>query len=159
MMNYKTVDLDSDAIGERNDCVVKALALVCQLPYKQVHDMLKSNGRRKGDGTNHITFDATKKTLEGMGYKFTQETPRYVYPDGHEGKYTMKTIGGVYPEGNVLLQSTGHQAALIDGEIQDWTQGRMHRVHYVWVVTKGAATKVDDELTQGDKDLLDYLAS
>lgn len=122
----------SSQIGERNDCTVKAIAIAGQFEYQKVHSALAARGRRKGNGTVPLVWE---RAMRDLGLTWTETTPRK--PDG--GQYTMKTIGRVFPKGRHIVQVNGHVAALVDGEVEDWTKGRQHRVTRVLTVTPGAA--------------------
>jgi len=107
--------------NEHNDCSVKAVAIACDVPYKVAHKALERAGRkpRKGVFPNQI-----QAAVESLGYGVAQ------------WQVTAKTMSklGADPElqkGHYMVFVRGHVAALKDGVIEDWTQGRRHRVNKV----------------------------
>lgn len=50
-------------------------------------------------------------------------------------RYSAKTIGRVYPKGKYLVFFYGHVAAMVDGIIEDYTEGRRHIVKSIYKVT------------------------
>jgi len=106
---------------ENNDCGVRALALVCNIPYKTARETLSAHGRKHGAGV--FTFQLAKALVEHSNPKPLQTVLK---PKG--GRYTPKTIGKAYPKGRFLLYSRGHVMAMVDGEILDWAQDRRLRI-------------------------------
>src|SRR6056297_2730383 len=47
---YEAMTRESDTLGERNDCVVKAFALAAGISYDEARSRAASHGRRKGEG-------------------------------------------------------------------------------------------------------------
>lgn len=115
---------ESKQIGERNDCTVKAIAIAGGFPYLQVHEVLALNGRYRGHGCPRSVWEAS---MTQLGLTWTETRPRQ--PSG--SRYTMKTIARAFPRGRHIVQVNGHVAALVDGKVEDWTDGRQYRVHRV----------------------------
>lgn len=122
---------ESKALGERNDCTVKAIAIAGDLSYHQTHEMLSRKGRRRGHGCVTVQWEAAMRDL---GLEWT-ETSRPRKPNGQG--YTMKTIARAFPRGRHIVRVRGHVAALVDGKVEDWTEGRQHRVVRVLTLNPG----------------------
>ena len=124
---FSALSKESAAMFERNDCTVKATALVTGWNYRDAHRFVKELGRRDRCGF-HTSIIANALERNGWGI-----TSKYVSkPNG--GQYTMTTIGRVLPKGRYMVQVDGHVAALVDGEVLDWTAGRRHRVIKTWKI-------------------------
>lgn len=107
----------------RNDCSVISVSIATGTDYDVTEKMLASMGRRYNKGSNVPMITAAARELSGDN-SITFEHVRK--PCG--GKYTMKTIGNLYPAGKHLVLVNGHVAAMVDGVIHDWSAGRRHRV-------------------------------
>lgn len=135
------------AKNERNDCAVKAVAVVCGVTYDEAHAMLKSKGRKDRQGTDYSVIKAAviafgKKPINwgGSGIQdFIQ-----LYPGRAKN---LKTITTHHPvrykkvweeEINtpVLIFTRGHVAAYRDGKLHDWSVGRALQAYTVWSITE-----------------------
>lgn len=104
---------------ETNDCAVKAVSIVCDVPYAVAHKALALCGRKPRKGTPmHVTNTAMIK----LGYKMEQDMwlkiPKTVnrlenHPTVSKGYYVAIT--------------TDHILAIVNGRVEDWTRGKTHR--------------------------------
>jgi hypothetical protein len=125
MIDFKEVKVSSSKMRERNDCAVKALAIVASKPYEEIHALMKSLGRKDRRGTSrNIVWKAAQKLNPEVGYEAIRK------PNGRY--YTARTIGEALPKGNYMILYRGHLAAMVDGMVEDWTDGRCHRVLAVY---------------------------
>jgi len=133
----------SNAIGEKNDCSVKAVALACGVEYEVAHRVLASHGRRKGHGA--YTTDILK-AVDDLGFKpqriFNQDFIDQ-YPKGHRDVLRSVTthhparFNDVWADGNTYMMFTrSHVLTVINGVNHDWTNGRAMRVISVYKITK-----------------------
>lgn len=122
MKNYTDIIYEAEDLGEHNDCTVIALSIATNTPYSQMRDMLKDFGRKPGARMKHNSFmDAV--------YALINPSPKIIKPrKANGGKYTPVTIGRYYSKGTYLCFTSGHVFCLKDGEVQDWTAGRRHRI-------------------------------
>ncbi len=117
-------------LGERQDCSIKAIALVTSLPYRTVHAEFAKAGRKKGTGTYR---SMQRRVLMNLGFKAIVDTnPRQ--PNG--SRYTPKTIHRFCNTGAWLAYKRGHVFAIVDGEVIDWTAGRKHHITEAWRIKK-----------------------
>ena len=135
------------AKNERNDCAVKAVAIVCDVTYDEAQAMLKRFGRKDGDGTS---FFAIREAVKAFG-----KTPRewsyldwqafiQLYPGRakelswitthHPVRY--KKVWDAKINTPVLLFTRGHVAAYRDGKLHDWSVGRALRAWSIWSITE-----------------------
>lgn len=123
----------SAAHNEHNDCTVKALSAATGIDYADCHKAMAKAGRKNRRGCHfHITGRDAAKAL---GFKM--ET----VPDS---KYSAKTMitaerDRALKSGRYVLRVRGHVAALVDGKIVDWSQGRRHIIKSVYQFTPIAA--------------------
>ena len=136
---FNSVLEESNEYGESNDCTVKAVTLVSDLPYGTVHRMYHLAGRKRRCGARReITQDVLHQLGEN-GYRHYWCQP--LQKSG--SRFTMKTIGKAYPKGRYIVRVRGHLAAMIDGVIHDWTQGRRHIVTEICQVVKPGEKKYE----------------
>jgi hypothetical protein len=136
---------ESWALGENNDCTVKALAIAANIPYVEAHALLAAKGRKKGQGAYTYQYH---QILRDLGFVLTRvniDEIQAKYPRSKTGGYIYKQLTShhmdLYPEfwndGRVyLLQMSGHVGAVRDGKIHDWTKGRAKRIQSVYRITK-----------------------
>ncbi len=115
--------------GEGLDCAVIAVAISCRVPYATAHALFEKAGRRKGGRTpRHMT----EEVLDALGFEWVKFKPRQKNGSG----YTPKTIGAACRGGHYMAYVKSHVLAVVNGEVQDWTKNRTHRVKYVWRIIK-----------------------
>lgn len=119
------IQKDSDGLNEKNDCAVKAVAIVANHPYKCTHRLFEAGGRKHKKAT---AFYITKKVLKSLGCH-VKRTRQF-------DARTIRTIKKQLPsKGRFLIRTRDHILAAVDGKIIDWTQGRLHRVREVYEVS------------------------
>jgi hypothetical protein len=137
----------SSAKGETNDCTVKALAAATGESYDDAWAALNRHGRpfRKGpkamlktiNGRRAIVCPALEKAANELGFDFR-------VMEKHE--YRAKTMvtaerDPALRNGGFICMVRGHVAAVVDGEVIDWTEGRRHQVKEVYELKRRTATK------------------
>lgn len=124
MTNYEKIERDSLSLNEDKDCAVRAVTVVSNLPYTYVHKVFEQCGRKHRDGTY---FETTLKVLQKLNICI--ETAKT------EAK-TIRSLKHELPEkGRFLVRVRGHILAAVDGEIIDWTEGRLHRIKEFYQVS------------------------
>ena len=109
---------------EKNDCSVKAIAILGNLPYKYAHEAMEREGRLRRDGASTTMILRAVRKLNIWCDKVELE-----------GK-TVRTLGRNLPKkGRFLIFTDGHVLAAVDGEIVDWTSGRLHRIESVYKIS------------------------
>ena len=130
-MNFdKAMKFSRDA-NEHNDCTVKAISIACDVPYKVAHKALANQGRRKRCGSY---WHQQSKAIKSLGYKVEAV------------QHTAKTINQVksdevVQQGYFLAYVRGHVAAVVNGKVEDWTDGRRHQVKVIYKVTPTATRR------------------
>lgn len=125
MNTFSKVMKESSALNEHNDCSVKAIAIACDVPYKVAHKALANLGRRERRGVfNHTIYSAINQlgfSMECVKVKAKTTATLPNDPAVQEGFYVVFV--------------SGHVAALVNGNIEDWTKGRRNRVKIVFKIT------------------------
>ena len=138
---YQVSGSSEIAKGEKNDCVVRAVANACDVNYDQAHKYVAETfDRKKGKGTQ--LFTTLLKTNKEMVFDevgqldlFTQGIKRTVKHLGdmpkHGGKlsnpkykhkkvaYTVKEFAQRFNKGNYILEVAKHALAVKDGVVVD----------------------------------------
>lgn len=138
MITFQEVQRESQAIGETNDCTVKAVSIACQVPYSEAHQYLKSLGRKNRRGHHW--------QANGIGYA---EALHKIGVEGVEVGFrskTVKTLARELTKGHYMVKVKGHVLAIVDGKVEDWTEGRQHRVLKVMRIKNPRLQKVEEPL-------------
>lgn len=127
MNNFQKVKNESSKANESNDCAVKAIAIACNVPYKVAHKALANLGRRNRRGTLNSTIHTAIKQLgfelECITFKVKAKT------------VTTLAADRAVKDGFFVAFVRGHIAAIVNGQIEDWTEGKRHRIRLVYKVT------------------------
>jgi hypothetical protein len=123
---YEKLEKASNEMQEDRDCAVKAIAVVGGLTYEDAHVLLELHGRKPKDGTPRIITEQALKFLDLKAEDCTK-----MFRD--LGGKTVRTLGRVMKgiKGKFLVFTASHVLAVKDGEVHDWTKGRLHRVQNV----------------------------
>lgn len=125
--SWKELLKASREYGEHRDCAVKAVAAAAGISYQEAHAALEKHGRKRRHGTY---VNVTLKALESLGFK-TSGNLRNQFA----GR-TVRSLQNELRRGVYLLRTASHIAAAVDGEVIDYTAGRLHRVREIIRVTK-----------------------
>jgi len=120
---------ESKAKGEHNDCTVKALTAATGLPYDQCHAALKKLGRKNRRGCNWMTMGPL--AAKALGFNLDRLD---------FSEYNAKTMITAARDrrlqaGNFVVQVSRHVAAMVDGKVIDWSEGRAKRIQCIYECT------------------------
>lgn len=141
--------LESEAAGERNDCAVKAVALLTDTPWTKVRDYMNAAGRKPRRGT---PWPVIMSAIRHFGYEpvlvASFEFIRRYRPNAsvhsmlHVTTHHPDRFNRVWKDGcRYLLDTRTHVAAVIDGVNHDWTKGRAKRVRAIFKIVKQESVK------------------
>ena len=138
---YAVSGSDQTAKGEKNDCVVRAIANACDVNYSQAHKYVAETfNRKKGEGTFNFmsTLDNVKEmTFDEVGQldMFNDGITRKVKSLGHGPKqggelinpkykhkpvaYTVKAFAQRFKKGNFIICVNKHALAINNGVVVD----------------------------------------
>lgn len=140
---YAAMRSAAGELNEKNDCSVRALALVCEITYQEAHALLTLEGRKNRHGT---PFSYTCAALESLGFKAVRIEQNDIisqYPGIHST--ALKGITSHHPARfpdvwkngkKYLMQTRGHILAVIDGKAHDWSAGKALRCKVLYEVVK-----------------------
>lgn len=107
--------------GKAGDCVTRAIAIVAELPYQQVYDMVnefsltEKTGKRKRGVSNARTGvykDTIKKVMLSLGFEWI--------PTMHIGQGCKVHLrADELPTGRILVNVSKHSVAVIDHILHD----------------------------------------
>jgi hypothetical protein len=127
----------SNAMNETRDCAVMAMAVVGDLSYRDAHRLLEMLGRKRRRSCYHY------QTLEALKFlDLETEDQTKLWRDTLGGR-TVRTLARVMKgrKGKWLVRTSQHILAVEDGEVHDWTAGRLHRILKVVKVTPATAAR------------------
>ena len=122
---------EAKALGEKNDCSVKALALSTKLSYSNAHELLRVSGRKAGKGAALLEIE---NAYSLAGYDLVSITSK-VKARGAKTNISFKRID-IPKSYKCIIVYSRHVAASRGNEILDWTEGRKHRIVHVFRVVK-----------------------
>lgn len=118
--DYDRMVAESSDRGERNDCGVISLALACGVSYDGAHQALADAGRKNGRGSK---VGAVVIAARALGFSAHLIKPRK--------RMTVAKVGTHYPRGRYIVLTRSHAAAMVDGGVLDWMNGRRFIVEEV----------------------------
>lgn len=115
---------------DSNYCTVIALCIAADLAFGKAAAIYRNvAGRVKGKGTYR---DQQAKALAAVGLRMEHvQGCRLAYwpTTMSQVPNVFKSMPGVY-----FVYTSGHVAAVRDGVVEDWTQGRRHRVKSIYQI-------------------------
>jgi len=120
---------------QKRDCSVVAVAIAGRVSYQKAEAALTQAGKRINGGAydheirNALIFLGCEVTV----VRDTHGSPFLSQPN--DSRYTMSTIGKLCKRGYYVAFVRGHVAAVVNGEVEDWTDGRRHQVYMAYKVT------------------------
>jgi len=142
MITFDLVQRESVALAERNDCTVKAVSIACQIPYSEAHTYLGRLGRRRGCGWYEM--DHWRGMRHVSGYVDNLHKLGIEYEKVEVRSKTVSQIVRELTSGHYLVKVRGHVLALVDGKVEDWTEGRRHHVKSVYKIKNPRLQKVEE---------------
>jgi len=106
--------------GSTSDCVVRAISIASQRPYKEVYDLVnsyasneyKSRVSKKSNARTGVRKSTIRKMMEDLGFVWT---PTMKIGSGCK----VHLIESELPEGRLVVQVSKHITAVLDKVIHD----------------------------------------
>lgn len=108
--------------GSAGDCVVRAIAIAAELPYRQVYDdlhqLMKDRRPRKNERSSStsprdgVHKDVIRNYMEFLGWDWTPTM-------GIGTGTTVHLLADELPGGRIIANCSKHSVAVIDGIIHD----------------------------------------
>jgi len=139
---FASLKVHSLNVGEKKDCSVVAVSVVCGVSYDIVHATLSKLGRKDGHG---VSTYAICEACRQLGFKVTRVAQQEFiqrYPSSHQ---ILKSVTTHHPERfkaafanevPLLMFVNRHVSAFREGKLHDWAVGRALRCESIYRVTK-----------------------
>ncbi len=132
-LQYSTLSSAANALGEHNDCTVRALTAATGLEYAAVHAAMAQAGRKYRKGC--VFSVVGRQAARALGFKVETLS---------RSEYSAKTTRTIAKDrklrtGSYVVRVRGHVAALVDGQVIDWSPDNLRRVTAVFRVTKATS--------------------
>lgn len=98
----------------RNDCTVRAMALVTRLAYDDAYDLLAKAGRKSGQKFDLRLFLKRQSMINGRKFIWENYPAEAGYPRMNISRFCSEKVSGTY-----ICRSAKHVFAVIDGVAQD----------------------------------------
>ena len=130
-MNYIKAAKKATELNETNDCSVKAVSIACDVPYFVAHKALKLQGRRNRKGS---LIPQIRRAFESLGFKTVQVKHKAA---------TVSTLANdsTVQQGFYVAVVSRHILAVVNGKIEDWSEGSRRRIESVYRVEPTATRK------------------
>lgn len=125
---------------QKNDCVVRAIALAFERPYDEVYALLAAEGRACGRATSHLITNS-----------WLSERAKYRSFPAEKGQPRMNLarFAEEHPRGRFVAKMAGHVVAVIDGVVFDTIMPRMTAcVYCAWTIDVDLAASSWDDLVE-----------
>lgn len=149
MRDFNSLLTTARSYGETNTCTVIMTAIVLDTTYEDAWNITNKAGRKPRKGM--VTRDIFKP-LEGRGIQVSLIYKRSKTYINGKLKFTAPVVDGDHSRlrdvkvvndlttylprhGTFIIQTKGHVLTVVDGKVQDWTEGRLHRVLTIYKVT------------------------
>jgi hypothetical protein len=119
------------ASKETNDCVVRALSLVSNLPYENVHKIVRTHlNRKRGRGVKKSLILNLFKNEKALIKKHLNFTAWEM-----SGVKTINQLIKTKPNGTFFILVRQHATAVIDGKVADTFAKNWH-IQNCWQILK-----------------------
>tara|TARA_R110002126_G_scaffold164897_1_gene312789 strand:+ start:598 stop:1017 length:420 start_codon:yes stop_codon:yes gene_type:complete len=98
-------------VYDKNDCAVRAVAVVAGCTYEQVSALFSAGGRQMKKGTTLEVAIRVNETFLRM-----RNLPEY-------RDWNIASFIAANPTGKFVIHRLGHALAIIDGTLHDWEKG------------------------------------
>ena len=128
---------DRYLMGEKNDCVVVALASALKMSYKAAHKLASKYGRKNRQGmyTEHV--NRMTKEISSLRMMTMDEITTYYKSTGKLRANTLSTFTKRYPVGTYFLLVRRHAVTVKDGVVLERGTPRNWHVRQAWEVKEG----------------------
>ncbi len=119
----------SNAKGEHRDCTVKALTAATGLSYDECHKALADTGRKPRKGCHWYIQGPIAANALGFNMRRLDRS-----------EYRCKTMitaakDRALRSGRFVVQVKRHVAAVVDGNVVDWSEGTRRRIEDIYECT------------------------
>ena len=109
------------------DCGIRAVAIACEIPYKEAQRLLREYSRKGRLGSGAIARGIYKEdmsaALASLGWSW-RPAPKL---EGRKARY-----GDLPPQGRYIARMARHYAAVLDGDLHDDWNSSSKMVYGYW---------------------------
>lgn len=138
-MKYQQISQVSKAFGETNDCAVKALSITTGLDYGTAHKLMAQAGREDGRG---VDLDTIEEAIYRAGFDYIEIELESILAQCKFKKPRRSVTLTQVPthpqawQGTYMVFTKRHVSAVVNGQVEDWADGRQKRAWKVWKIVK-----------------------
>lgn len=127
---YEKLTIEGTELEDDGYCSVIALAVLFGCDFESAQAVMAAAGREIGDGAYDSQIAGA---LYMAGWKVEAQWTLNAW---ERIKWNTKRIGRAigWDEGYFLIFPRDHVAAMVDGQVHDYTADEFHRVYHVWQV-------------------------
>lgn len=133
---FSAVAEEAHSLGDKSFCSPAAIALLTGESFTKIKEMMEAHGRKHRQGTPKFIAD---RVLDELGFKRIRVDLAAViasYPKPHcdvlknvTTHHARRFPGSFDPAKRYLAHVRGHVAAIINGEVQDWSINNSLRIY------------------------------
>lgn len=111
----------------QTDCGIRAMAIACNIPYKEARKALREASKKGKMGSGAIARGIYKEDMQAAlsAYGFVhKKAPKF---EGRKARYTD------LPKGRIVAHMAKHFAAVVDGNLCDAWDSSSKMVYDYWI--------------------------
>ena len=149
MKDFASLLKISQSYGEKGACTVIMTAIVLDTTYEDAWNLTNKAGRPPRKGMYHKdmfkTFEArgvVPSVIYNRGKTYINGKLKFTTPvvcDDHSRLRYVKVVNDLTTylprQGTFIVVTKAHVLTVVNGKVQDWTEGRLHRVLTIYKVT------------------------
>jgi hypothetical protein len=125
-IKYKNCVSVGNSMGDRSYCSVIALATGAQIPHKKAYHVMRQYGRKHKQGAwTHESLAA----FQSLGFE-----TKLVTSDYPEVKTVITAERHLPKDKTFLITIRGHIFTMRNGVIEDWSEGRKHKIKKIFEI-------------------------
>ena len=133
-MTYEKTRKPSAAYNETDDCTVIAVAIAGKVSYEMAHSVLKKCGRKDRSGAS---VQAVSAALGSIGAEEIELcTMKLEYKNKGVSLTPNNIVKVLSKYRNYIAYTCNHAIAIRKGVVEDWTEGKRHRIIEVYEVKR-----------------------
>lgn len=125
-------DYESLSQTDYNDCAVRAVSALTDLPMAEAYKALEEQGRKHKQPTyTHMTRGA----LHHLGFSVQNVLITMQNVEKRHGRMTVRGLPEFFSTGRYLVISQGHAMGMVSGTIKDWAADSKRPITKLYKIT------------------------
>jgi hypothetical protein len=134
-MDLKTIQETREYLSDKGCCALVATAVAFDIGFKESQQYYDNAGRRRRTGTSILQINRVVDKLKlSQAVNVEQEKPS-IYTNG-KTMTAGNCIKYLDDNCNYIALTSGHALGIREGKVEDWTEGRRHRITKLYKVTR-----------------------